>query len=293
MSQTTRSIARTTAIVALAVVCVTGVALAGVGVTFSVSGGSDSISTSDGDIVVSGDGSGTLEAVEGPWTNLTISSIGAGGLELDPDDKQQVDVTGGIVAINFSDVVINDNETDIIYKTKSGTGEIAVHGYIEGTNLSIKNASGVEVAESEVDSDGVVTWVVPDRNQSLRVQADQPSQIAPIGTDASTPDTGNWTNGSRNASLDTIGEYVSRIPGVALGGSGLGGVTSLVMGMVLTVGLVAAPGAIQAGPVAGAVVAAAAISAVVSIGFAPSWLWGIVLFAVGSVASAVVIRLWS
>lgn len=289
--KTTSRIAKATVGI-LAVLLMSSLAVAGVGVSFTVSGGSQTIDTSDGTITVSGDGSGTLQAVEGPWTNVTGISMGAQGLDLNPADKQQVNITGGIESINFTSVVVNDNETDIRYNTSAGGGTIALHGQSVGANLSIVNASGVEVDESQVASDGSVTWTVGGLNQSLRVQAPLPSDLAPINVNATDPDTKNWTNGSSNATLDTVGSYVSRVPGVAIGGTGTGSAAPLLLGILVVAGLTAAPSAVSAGPVAGAVVGVSAIIGVVAVGLAPQWLYAIVLFALGAVATAVVIRLW-
>jgi len=268
-------------------------AAASVSVSFSLSTETKTLSTADGDITLSGTADGTLHEVEGDWTNSSTSLVGAPGITLDPDDKQAVRAGSSYDYLNFSDITINDNETDIVIKHALRT-RLTIYGQPGNVTLYAVNETGSVLDTNQTTDSGAASFTI-DLSQEIRIQADTPADLAPIGNNTTLPDTGNWTNGSTNATLSTMVDYISRIPGVAIGGgdTGLGAAGALVLGLIGTAGVVIAPSTVSAGPVAGAVAGISAIGAVTAVGLAPEWLFAIVLFALGAVATAVVIRAWS
>ena len=293
MQQTTSRRLATAALAIACLVAVSGVAAAGLGIGFSVSSSTTTLNTADGTVTISGTGTGTVESVS-PWLNVSSMIIGASNLTFDAEGIQTVTVSSGITEINVSSLTVNDNETDLRYKAGTPGGIVALHN-LSATNrtLSAVNASGSTVDTATV-SNGTAEFVLRDRTESLRVQAPTAADIAPVGTAVNaSPDTSGWVDGATNATLATLANYVARVPGVAVGGSGLGGVAALALGIVVVTGIMAAPSTVNAGPVAGAVVGTVGIAAVVSIGLAPQWLWVVALFGIGGVGAAVVIRLWS
>jgi len=108
-------------------------------------------------------------------------------------------------------------------------------------------------------------------------------------------DSGGWLSGLTDASLEDmlelsvrVGPYVIGSGVAAQGGVGSAGVllTGALLGaIVMSTGIRA-----RVGPVGGAVMAVATSFAFVSVGVGPSWLYAVVLFGVGLLATAALIR---
>jgi len=109
------------------------------------------------------------------------------------------------------------------------------------------------------------------------------------------PNSGAWLSGLTDASLEDILELSVRVGPYVIGGGvaaqgGVGSADVLLTGgllgaMVLSTGMRA-----RIGPVGGAVLAVATTFAFVSVGVGPGWLYAVVLFGVGLLATVALIR---
>lgn len=287
-----RKIHNAVLVISILSVVLVGGALA-VSVAYDVNGGTQTITTADGEVTISGSAEGTLDDVGGPWFNTSISSIGAGGAEFDVRDKNPLVLDGSPSELNYSDADVNDGNVDIIYTSILASLSIEIKKLPANVTLRLVDVTGSTVDSTSTTNAGVGAWTVPPAvDNELYIEADTPAEIAPLNENITNPDTGNWTNGSTNATLSTIGNYLSRIPSVAVGGTGLGASGALVLGVLVTVGIIAIPGSVAGGPVAGVVGGVAAIASVTALGLAPEWLYAVVLFVLGGVASGVIVRVW-
>ncbi len=129
-------------------------------------GNTTHIQTPDGDIRISGDpgANATIAAsnIEGDQTELTEIDAGADWLELDPADKQRVDIRGDVDAFAFSNVSVNDGETDMqLTGTDGGTVEMRIHDlepdetYVvfDGRALGTLDADSSGTAQGDIEMD--------------------------------------------------------------------------------------------------------------------------------------------
>lgn len=105
----------------------------------------------------------------------------------------------------------------------------------------------------------------------------------------------SWMNGHENATLDNVASMATRVSGFVIGtGQAQGGVgpaNGLVLALVVF-GAVATAGArSRVGTVGGSVLGIAAAAALSAVGLAPSWLFAVIMFGVGLVAAAALIRI--
>lgn len=254
------------------------------------------LKTTNGDIRVNGTGSARLESLTGVWTNTTNLSVDSKPLTFDPEDKQQVEVAGKTWSLNFTDMVVNDGEVDFVYNGSSGDTSLTIQTGI-GRNATLRavDDDGTELDNQTVDADGSVTVVMPNSKHNVSLKSQNLSSRAPLFPNATTsPGLGNWTNGSQNASLDTMADYIGRVGGIVFGGrGGVGAAPAILLGFVMMGVVVVGGSSVGAGPVAGAVAGISVIGVITAVGLAPAWLWAVVLFGLGAVATAVVVRAWS
>lgn len=127
------------------------------------------------------------------------------------------------------------------------------------------------------------------------VAAATPTPPGYYNNSSGTVSSGPWLSGLTDASLEDIlelsvrvGPYVIGSGVAAQGGVGSAGVllTGALLGaIVMSTGIRA-----RVGPVGGAVMAVATTFAFVSVGVGPGWLYAVVLFGVGLVATVALIR---
>lgn len=105
-------------------------------------------------------------------------------------------------------------------------------------------------------------------------------------------DNTSWFAGRENATLDNSLNMLTRISTFVIGGSsgGVGAEGALITGLIVFGAVSGLTGTSRVGTVGGAVMGVAVIAALVEAGLAPFWTYGIVLFAVGAVATKVFIR---
>lgn len=254
------------------------------------------IRTTNGNLTANGTGAARLDSITGTWTNTTNLSVDGASLKLDPEDKQAVTVAGKTDSLNFSAMVVNDGDPDFVYEGPSGDTSITIEsGLPANVSLAAVDSAGQQLDSSDTDANGTITFVLPNSKHTISIQSQNASQIAPLFPNVSTnPDFGNWTNGSQNASLDTLADYAGRLPGLTIGGQGgVGATGALLLGLVVTGIVTVGTSSVAAGPVTGATAGIAVIAVLTAIGLAPQWLYAVVLFGLGAVGTTVVVRAWS
>lgn len=71
----------------------------------------------------SGDTEVTIDDLEGTFSNFSAIDATAASLRIDPGDKAQATVGGGVTALDFRDGTVNDSTIDFVY-TASGEGRV-------------------------------------------------------------------------------------------------------------------------------------------------------------------------
>lgn len=136
------------------------------------------IRTAQGNITVSGDPGASARLgvtdIEGTQTQLTEISAGSNWLELDPADKNRVDVRGDVDTLAFKQIAVGDGSTDIqVGGTPGGTAEFRLYGLSANTQYAFYDASRAEVLGTlTTDANGTGTGTVdlPDGTQALEVR---------------------------------------------------------------------------------------------------------------------------
>jgi len=256
------------------------------------------IDTNGGNVTVNGTGTIELTSIGGTWTNVTGMDVDGDSTTIDPEDKGSVEVAGKTDTLNYTDIdktSLNDGETDFVYSGASGDTSLTFTTPLpNGTLVKAVDNSGTVLDSDTVDSDGSLTYILSNSKHNVSLSTKNASDFAPLFQNTTSPDTGNWTNGSRNASLDTLADYMGRLPGLTLGGSGgLGAAGAFVFGLLVFGLVTVGTSAAAAGPTMGAVAGATSMGVLTALGLAPEWLYVVVLFVLGSVGAAVVIRAWS
>lgn len=159
------------------------------------------ITTTEGSIVVTGDdaaaGRIATENIEG--TSTLVSQIDGGGwLELNPADKQRVDVSGDIDAISFQQVGVDDGTRDLqIMGPTDGTVALRIHDLEADSTYGVYDADRDEyLGTLSAGTDGVAGGTVdlPDGTHTLRLRnaetIDSPtvSNPSPTGQVTDQPD---------------------------------------------------------------------------------------------------------
>jgi hypothetical protein len=136
------------------------------------------ITTSQGDIRVSGDPGGqvrlAVDDIEGAQTQVTAIDAGGNWINLDPADKNRVDVRGDADTLAFSEIAVDDGSTDLqVGGPVGGTAELRLHGLSAGTQYALYDASRDEVlGAATADGSGVAQTTVdlPDGTHALQVR---------------------------------------------------------------------------------------------------------------------------
>lgn len=136
------------------------------------------ITTTEGQIQVTGDDAASARiptgTIEGSSTQVTDIDAAGAWLELDPGDKQRVDVQGDVDTLTFQQVGVDDGSTDLqIAGTTDGTVDVRVHDLAAGETYGLFDASrGEFLGVLEADTNGVASGSVelPDGSHSLQVR---------------------------------------------------------------------------------------------------------------------------
>jgi|GEM_PF-2697951 len=149
------------------------------------------IQTPDGDMRIGGNDSASARLaasdIEGDQTQLTDIEAGTAWLELNPADKQRVDVRGDVDGVAFRAVEPDNDQTDIqLNGTEGGTAELAIYDLEPGETYAAYDGEILGVLEA--DGDGVATGEVsmPDGSQAIELRStdafDEPTLSDPVPT---------------------------------------------------------------------------------------------------------------
>lgn len=130
--------------------------------------------------------------------------------------------------------------------------------------------------------------------------AGQTSTSVPYYNNSSTDDVNNetWLAGMEEPTLENVTSLLLRTGSYVIGTGDVGGpeggegqaTGAVVLGLTAFAVLLGILGGSGVGSVGGSVLAIAVAAGIVQVGFAPAWMWAVVLFGVGLLLSTVVIR---
>jgi hypothetical protein len=107
-------------------------------------------------------------------------------------------------------------------------------------------------------------------------------------------DNETWMEGREEPTLTNVSAWVTRVSTFVIGsggaGGGVGAAGALLTGALVFALVIAMVGATEVGVVGGAVAGISGVFLLVELGLAPSWLYVVVLGALGIVATAVFLR---
>jgi len=161
------------------------------------------LNTSQGNITVSGDPGASARLaygdITGTQTQVTEISAGSNWLELNPEDKQRVDVRGDADALAFESVAVDDGSTDLqLTGPNGGTAELRIYGLSANTAYTVYDPStGQYLGRLDAGANGVAQGDVdlPDGSHSFEVRtvasvsAPTLSNASPTGQVTTKPDT--------------------------------------------------------------------------------------------------------
>jgi hypothetical protein len=105
--------------------------------------GNDTISITSGTVTATATGSLTIVdsdlTGDTQLTNITVSGVTA---EIDPTDKAQFDLTGGVTAFTFESGFAEDDGTADITYTSSSSFDLTVRGLTANTDYIFETAGG-------------------------------------------------------------------------------------------------------------------------------------------------------
>lgn len=147
------------------------------------------IQTSEGSIVVGGDPGVSAELdvteIEGEQTVVTDISGGADWLELDPGDKQRLNVRGDVDAVQFGNVTVDDGQTDLeIVGTDGGAAEIRLYGLPENEPIALYDPNTGSVAHYDTTSGAGVlesSVTLDSPNQAFEVRTEDSFDAPTLG----------------------------------------------------------------------------------------------------------------
>ena len=136
------------------------------------------ITTSAGDIRVSGDPGASfriaVDDIEGTQTQVTEIDAGGSWIELDPADKNRVDVRGDADTLAFEQIGVDDGSTDIqVGGPSGGFAELRLHGLAGDTQYALYDASRDEVLGTLTTNStgtGAGNVELPDGTHALQVR---------------------------------------------------------------------------------------------------------------------------
>jgi len=154
------------------------------------------IETAEGNITVTGDDGASARLattdITGTQTQVTQISAGSNWLNLNPEDKNRMDVRGDADALAFEDITADDGTTDIqLTGTQGGTAEVRLYGLDADTEYGLYDRSrdqwlGGFTTDGTGDS-GAVQVDMPAGSHSLEVRT---ATARPPGLSNPRPDGG-------------------------------------------------------------------------------------------------------
>lgn len=130
--------------------------------------------TGTGTVSATGQASVRVVGLGGTYAEVDNIDASSNPVTIDPDDKQAVSVSGDIDNIRFRDIDVTDSadgETDFEYGGASGTSTITLTDLPADTAVRAVEVGGSVLATGETDSQGDITFVLPNSQHDVDVQA--------------------------------------------------------------------------------------------------------------------------
>lgn len=136
--------------------------------------------------------------ITGPWTNVTSITAGSTWIEINPEDKQQVDVRGGTNELSFTSMAVDDGAVDFYYSgPNGGTATVKIYDLPADTELGAFDANTGNLLDgATTDQNGVATFQLPTSSHNVQLQTtdnDPPSLSNPDPADGGTVTTSDPT----------------------------------------------------------------------------------------------------
>jgi len=169
------------------------------------------IRTDAGNITVSGDTGASAHIdvgdIEGTETTVTEIDAGTSWLNLNPADKQRVDIRRDATSLSFKSITVDDGTTDLtIGGPTDGTAEVRIYGLSANTQYGLYDPNRNEVLGTfQTDGSGVgqTNVSLPDGSQDLEVRSASTFSSPSL----SNPDpTGQVTEMPDTLSVDVTGD---------------------------------------------------------------------------------------
>ena len=151
------------------------------------------IISTDGNISVRASGDAAVkidnDEITGDWTRATGITAGPTWIELDPEDKQPIEIRGDVDAFEFrAGIAVDDGATDFAYEGVSGgTTQVRLSDLVADTRVvAVDAATGDYLDHATTDSAGTLELALP--NSEHEVELVTVDGVAPQFEDASPGD---------------------------------------------------------------------------------------------------------
>jgi hypothetical protein len=128
----------------------------GVGATNPFTG-TDSVSINNVTFTASGQANVTVDRFEGAWTNVSAVDASSNNITIDPNDKPQATVGGGVTALSFRDSMSLSDDNVAFEYSSGGSGTVTVNGLAANTDYVATTPSGTQIDSGTADSAGSAT----------------------------------------------------------------------------------------------------------------------------------------
>jgi hypothetical protein len=99
----------------------------------------------------------------GTWTNLTSTDLKGTNATVNPPDKPQVNLEGGITSFNYRRADTLDQQADLTY-TSAGQGTVRIYGLPTKSTVVAVTDNGDQVATAATGESGTAELTLPDRS---------------------------------------------------------------------------------------------------------------------------------
>lgn len=125
-----------------------------------------------------------VDSYEGTWTNVSSIATNTTTITVDPDDKDEIDIRGGLTKLQFSDAAIQGNDTQFVYSASSA-GNVTIHGLTGSTEWVAATQSGTALDSGTTTAAGAATIELPAATDSkvMLYSPDAPTLSSPQPAD--------------------------------------------------------------------------------------------------------------
>lgn len=248
-----------------------------------------------------GDTNVSVTTINNTWTRLADLDVSTADLTAAPDGKRAASVGGDATRFAWRPPAVGDGQIDFVYEGPNGTTDVVLRGFDANVTVhAVDDDAEARLASNDTTANG---WLyldgMPNSEHRVRLtNATLASDIAPYyANETAGVDSDSWLPSPPNASLDTIGELITRIGPAVLGTGGVDDSGTGYVGVLLTALLMAGAAFLtlagtRAGPVGGIVAALVTGYTLVELGLAPPWIRTLLLFGVGILVAVSALRIW-